>query len=102
MAAGLVLAGCGGSGLDKKDKALADSFWDDRSTVERDVLCEQMATASGRYQAVQKLQSVLPNDAVEKFGDEGSADNFADVVEQTEVNDKRAEAIVLYLHGNKC
>jgi hypothetical protein len=103
VVAGLVLAGCGGgSSLAKDDKALADRFWDNLSTVERDLLCEEMSTASGRYDAVEKLGSVLLKPAIEKFGDDGSAENFADLVEGTEVNDKRAEAIVLYLNDDKC
>jgi hypothetical protein len=102
LVAGLVLAGCGGSSLPKADKVLADDFWEQRSTVERDVLCEQLSTASGRYQAVEKLGSVLLKPAIEKFGKDGSAENFADLVEGTEANDKRAEGIILYLHDDKC
>ena len=102
MVAGLVLAGCGGSSPPKEDMALADSFWDGRSTIERDVLCEQMSTATGRYEAVDKLRGVLSAEAIKKFGDNGSAENFADLVKGTDANDKRAEGIILYLHDEKC
>jgi hypothetical protein len=106
----VALSSCGGgadaSGIDASDKELADAFWDSRSRVEADFLCEELSTAEGRLRSSRKIADELPNprlgDFEESATDEENLDALVDSVQQIEVNDERGEKITLYLHEAKC
>jgi hypothetical protein len=103
-------SGCGGasgdSGIDATDKDLADAFWDGRSKVEADFLCEQLSTAEGRLRSSREIADELPNtrlnDIDESSTDEENLDALLDSTQQIGINDERGEKIALYLHEAKC
>ncbi len=102
MVATLAVAACGGPDIDAADKKLADGFWDGRSEIETEALCEELSTATGRLRAAKEIGDELPNPKLDNFDESSDVDDLVAAVQQTGVNDERGEKIAVYLHESKC
>jgi hypothetical protein len=98
----VAVAACGGPDIDAADKKLADDFWDGRSEIETEALCEELSTAKGRLRAAKEIGEELPNPKLDNFDESSDLADFAAGANQIGINDERGEKIAVYLHESKC